>query len=155
MKYNAKRLCILHLILVGILYCPLRTGEWRFLLKHDESYLSIVPKTVVWAQHLFFHYLFIHILLLILSQHHIQPIWCGKLKDINNWLLNYFSRICVLIFPSPPSSFLKRQRFQNFVNVFDHIKSKNTKPVVTLMSNVFDHIKSKNTKPVVTLMSKH
>ena len=57
LKYNVKRLCILHLILGGILYCPLRTWGRGFLLKHDESYVTIVPKTVAWAQHLFLHYL--------------------------------------------------------------------------------------------------
>ena len=56
-KYNVKRLCILHLILVGILYFPLRTGRGGEvgLFKRDESYMLIVPKTVAWVQHLFLH----------------------------------------------------------------------------------------------------
>ena len=32
-----------------------RSGE--VLLKRDESYFLIVPKTVAWVQHLFLHYL--------------------------------------------------------------------------------------------------
>ena len=58
-KYNVKRLCILHLILVGILYFRLRTGGGGGggvgLFKRDESYMLIVPKTVAWVQHLFLH----------------------------------------------------------------------------------------------------
>ena len=76
--------------------------------------------------------LIIHILLPILSQHHIQPIVSAcnkgdKLKDHQQLTFEFFSRICVLILPPPPSFFLKRQRFQNFVKFFDHIKCKNTK----------------------------
>ena len=54
-KYNVKRLCILHLILVGILYFLLRTGGGVGLFKRDESYMLIVPKTVAWVEHLFFY----------------------------------------------------------------------------------------------------
>ena len=50
-----------------------------------------------------------------------------KLKDHQQLTFEFFSRICVLIPPPPPSFFLKRQRFQNFVKFFDHIKCKNTK----------------------------
>ena len=126
------------LILVGILYCPFRTWGCGLLLKHGKSYLPIVPKTVAWAQHL----LIIHILLPILSQHHIQPIVsaCSKgdrLKGHHQLTFEFFSRICVVISPLPllPPSSRDRFPFQNFVNFFDHIKCKNTMPFFAISNS--------------------
>ena len=48
LKYNVKRLCIFHLILVGILYCPLRAGRvgGGFLLNGQN--LLRVTKVICW-----------------------------------------------------------------------------------------------------------
>ena len=123
--------------LVVFLYCLLRTGGWVFLLKHDKSYLPIVPKTVAWAQHL----LLLHYLLFTYFDpfSHTQPIVSAcnkgdKLKEHQQLTFEFFSRIRMLISPPPPS-FLKRQRFQNFVKCFDHIKCKNTKPFSALSNS--------------------
>ena len=73
--------------------------------------------------------LIIHILLPILSQHHTQPIVSAcnkgdKLKDYQQFTFEFFSRICVLISPLPLLPPSLRDRFQNFVKFFDHIKCK-------------------------------
>ena len=78
------------------------------MLKHDESYLLIVPKDI-------------HILLPIFSQHHIQPIVSAcnkgdKLKDHEQFTLEFFSTISVLIFPLPLLSPSLRDGFQNLSN---------------------------------------
>ena len=77
--------------------------------------------------------LVIHILLPILSQHHIQPIVSacnkgGKLKDHQQLTFEFFSRIFVLIslLSLLPSSL--RDRFQNFVKLFDHKNVKTLSP---------------------------
>ena len=132
MKYNVKRLysCIFHLILVAILYCLLRTGGSEFLLKHDESYLPIVPKTSMGST-LFLHYLLFTYFYLSslnisnpLCQHALKM--C-KLKDQQSTFVCKHN-LGANIPPSTPSCLLKRQRLQNFVKFFDHIKCKNTNP---------------------------
>ena len=125
MKYNVKRLysCIFHLILVAILYCLLRTGGSEFLLKHDESYLPIVPKTSMGSTLFLYYLLFTYFYLSSLNisnplcQHALKM--C-KLKDQQS-TFEFFSIICVLISPLPllPASLRDRdfKILSNFLTI--------------------------------------
>ena len=142
LKYNVKRLCILHLILVVILYCPLRTGG-----RGGIVCLSMI-KVICWQSLKLQHGLntysyttyYSHNFTYSLSTSY--PTYLSacnkgdKLKDHQQSTFEFFNRICVLISPLslfPPS--FKRQRFQNFVKFFDHIKCKNTKHVFAISNS--------------------
>ena len=69
---------------------------WGFLLKHDKSYLPVVPKTAAWAQHLFLHYLlftyfYLFSLNIISNQLCQHAIKVTSLRSINNWLLDFLA----------------------------------------------------------------